>query len=91
MTAENLIGELWRRCRQTAQEAGGLRAEAVQTLICQSREILTSYGCSKRDADVVLFDLYTDAHWDWPEPTARVFETLLEIELQEFFKERMAN
>jgi hypothetical protein len=88
MTAENLIGELWRRCLTDAREAGNVPAGAVQKLIEDSREILTEYGCSKRNADVVLFDLYTMIHWDGDQPTDRVFETLLEIELTEFFSER---
>lgn len=91
MTGEDLIFQLWRRCRVTAQEAGIVPAEAVQRLINQSREILTHCGCSRLDADSVLLDVYTVCHWDWPEPTARIFETLLEIELADFFAERMAN
>jgi hypothetical protein len=90
MTAEDLIIALWRRCRNTAHQAGYVPADAVQRLIEQSREILSEYGCSRRDADSVLYAVYTEAHWDWPEPTARVLETLLEIELAEFFAERMA-
>jgi hypothetical protein len=91
MTGDELIGELWNRCRASAQEAGTVPAEAVQRLISHSREILGHYGCSKRDADLVFFGIYTVAHWDWPEPTARIFETLLEIELSEFFAERQIN
>lgn len=88
MTGEDLIFELWRRCRATAEQAGSIPAEAVQKLIAQTREILTAYGSSREDADSVLFDIYTVAHWDWPEPTARIFETLLEIELADFFASR---
>lgn len=89
MTTADLIFELWRRCRNVAGNMGHVDAEVVQELITKTREVLTSYGCSKRDADSVLHDLYVAVHWDWPEPTARIFETLLEIELQEFFRERM--
>jgi hypothetical protein len=88
MTAENLIGELWRKCLMTAREAGDVPGEAVQKLIGQSREILTNYGCSKHLADAVLFGIYTMVHWDWNQPTDRIFETLLEFELAEFFSER---
>jgi hypothetical protein len=88
MTAENLIGELWRRCLMSAREAGDVPAEAVQKLIAQSRDILTLHGCSKQLADAVLFGIYTMVHWDWNQPTDRVFETLLEFELAEFFSER---
>lgn len=88
MTAENLIGELWRRCLTDARKAGNVPAGAVQKLIEDSREILAEYGCSKRDADEVLLGLYTTIHWDGDQPTDRVFETLLEIELTEFFSER---
>lgn len=91
MTGAQLIGELWQRSRISAQSAEAVPAEAVQQLIRQSREILTHYGCSKWDADCVLYDLYTVAHWDWKEPTARIFETLLEFELTEFFSERGMN
>lgn len=90
MTAENLIALMWRECRVTARQAGSVPAEAVQKLIEQTREILSSYGCSPYDSDCVLHDLYIMTHWDWTEPSARIFETLLEIELQDFFKERMA-
>jgi hypothetical protein len=88
MTAENLICELWRRCLISAREAGEVPAGAVQKLLEQSRDILSGYGCSKQTADAVLFGIYTEVHWDWPEPTSRVFETLLEFELGEFFTER---
>jgi hypothetical protein len=88
MTAEQLIGKLWRRCLMDAREAGGVPAEAVQKLIGDSRDILTHYGCSKPDADSVLFGLFTMIHWDGDQPTDKVFETLLEFELTEFFNER---
>jgi hypothetical protein len=88
MTAENLIGELWRKCLMDAREAGEVPAGAVQKLIEQSREILNHYGCSKQLADAVLFGIYTMIHWDWNQPTDRLFETLLEFELAEFFSER---
>jgi hypothetical protein len=91
MTGAELICKLWQECRVAAREAGDVPAETVQQLISQSRDILTDYGCSERDADLVLFDVYTLAHWDWPEPTARIFETLLEFELAEFFRERMVH
>ena len=89
MTIEDLICKLWQGCRRDACEAGHVPAEAVQRLIEQSRSILTEYGCSRHDSDLVLYGVYTQAHWDWPEPTARIFETLLEIELAEFFAEWM--
>lgn len=88
MTGENLITELWRRCLMSAREAGDVPAETVQKLIGQSRDILTHYGCSKQIADAVMFGIYTMVHWDWDQPTDRIFETLLEFELAEFFSER---
>jgi hypothetical protein len=88
MTAENLIGKLWRKCLSDAREAGHVPAGAVQKLIEDSREILTHYGCTKPLADAVLFELYTMIHWDGDRPTDRIFEALLEIELSEFFAER---
>lgn len=88
MTSADAIYRLWTRCRNTAQQEGHVPAEAVQLLISQSREILADLGCSRRDADSVLYGVYVVAHWDWQEPTARIFETLLEIELAEFFAEQ---
>jgi hypothetical protein len=88
MTADDLISKLWQLCRKDACDASHVPAEAVQRLIEQSREILTEMGCSKCQADLVLYGVYTQAHWDWPEPTARIFETLLEIELADFFTYR---
>jgi hypothetical protein len=89
MTGADLILRLWEDCRTTARIAGCGNAKAVQNLIAQSRELLRHYGCSDRDANVVLFTIYLMSHWDWPEPSARIFETLLEIELFDFFKERL--
>jgi len=91
MTAEDLISKLWQRCLTDARKAENVPAGAVQKLIEDSREILTEYGCPKRIADVVLFDIYTGIHWDGDQPTDRVFETLLEFELAEFFRERMVH
>ena len=88
MTAELLITELWGRCLVHAREAGDVPAEKVQKLIADTRDILTQYGCSKENADRVLFHIYTEIHWDWPEPTSRIFESLLEFELTEFFTSR---
>jgi len=87
-TAEDLIFDLWRKCLMHAREVGEVPAGAVQELIRQSRETLTERGCAKWDADLVLFNLYTEIHWDWNQPTDRIFETLLDFELTEFFNER---
>jgi hypothetical protein len=88
MTGEDVIFALWRRCRATAQKEGFCPGEAVESLIDSSKEILTVYGASEHDINLVLSDIYTVVHWDWPEPTARVFETLLEFELAPYFAER---
>ena len=88
MTAENLITELWRKCLMSAREAGDVPAEKVQKLIADTRAILNRQGCSKEDVDRVLFNLYTEVVWDWKQPTDRIFETLLDFELTEFFSER---
>jgi len=88
MTAGELIHEMWGRCRKTAGEVGEVPAGAVEKLIQQSREILDAYGCSKRDADAVLYLVYSAIHWDGDRPTDKIFETLLEFELAEFFSER---
>lgn len=87
-TGSDLIFDLWWKCMTTAREAGEVPAGAVEQLILRSREILTERGCAKRDADLVLFNIYTAIHWDGNQPTDRIFETLLEFELAEFFKER---
>lgn len=91
VTIEDAIWTLWRNCLMTARAAGQVPAEAVQKLIRQSREIIVGQGYTKRDSDLILCGVYTAVHWDWPQPTDRVFETLLEFELAEFFRERMDN
>jgi hypothetical protein len=90
-TIEDGIWALWLRCLTSAQEMGQAPANAVQRLIVASREIAEEMGYSKRDSDLILFGVYTNIHWDWKHPTARMFETLLEFELYEFFAERMLN
>lgn len=89
MTGEDLIVQLWQNCRNAARYTGSANAEAVQRLIFKTREILSLCGCSKDDADSVLYTVYIMAHWDWTEPTARIFEALLGLELADYFKERM--
>ncbi len=88
MTAEILIGKLWRMCLMSAREAGHAPAEGVQRLIKQTREILAHYGCTKQLADSLLFDLVHGDSLGQDQPTDRIFEALLEIELSEFFAER---
>lgn len=87
-TAANLIFDLWRKCMRTSREAGVAPAEAVQELIRKSREILTEKGCSERDTEGILFDLYSLIHWEGSYPTDKIFETLLDFELTEYFRER---
>ena len=87
-TAANLIFDLWRKCMATSREAGVAPAEAVQTLIRKSREILAEKGCSQNDAEGILFDIYNVIHWECHHPTDKVFETLLDFELTEYFNER---
>lgn len=88
MTGEDLIWELWRKCLIASRKEGEVPAEAVQELIRQSREALRERGCTKHDADEVLYGIYENIHWDWDQPTDRIFETLLAFELTEYFKER---
>jgi hypothetical protein len=88
MTGEEMIWELWRKCLLAAREEGDVPAETVQKLISQTREILTEQGCTKHDADMVFYGIYENIHWDWQRPTDRIFETLLDFELTEFFKEQ---
>jgi hypothetical protein len=88
MTGQEMVFELWRRSQTTARKAAVVPAEAVQRLIQQTRDILNHYGCSKWDADSVLFLIYSGIRWEGGHPTDRVFETLLEFELAEFFSER---
>ncbi len=90
-TVDDAIWDLWRRCLTTARSEGEIPAGAVELLIRQSREIIADAGYAKRDSDLLLFHVYTRVHWDWNHPTARLFETLLEFELQEFFNERIPN
>jgi len=90
MTAEELISAMWERCRKEARHFGSIPAEAVQDLIMDSRAVLDSYGCSKEDADGCLFLVYSDIHWDGNQPTDRVFETMLEFELADYFRERFS-
>lgn len=90
-TGARLIWELWRRCLTDAREAGQVPAGAVEGLIRQSREVLTERGCTKPDADLVLFEVYNTIHFDWKQPTDRIFETMLEFDLAEFFAERGIN
>lgn len=87
-TAAQLIWEWWEKALIASRAAGTVPAEAVESIIESSRRILAAQGCDKRNADRVLFDIYTRIHWDWPEPTDRVFETMLSFELAEYFTER---
>lgn len=87
-TAEDLIFDLWRKCLIAAREAGEVPAGAVEKLIRDSREALTERNYTENDANLILFNVYSMIHWDWKEPTDRVFETLLEFELADFLKER---
>jgi hypothetical protein len=90
-TIDALLWTLWERCLVTAREADYAPADAVEQVIRESRAMIAKNGYSKRESDYILFDVYTQIHWDWQRPTDRVFETLLEFELDEFFKERTAN
>ena len=90
-TIEDAIWTLWRDCLTTARAAGQVPAEAVQKLIRDSRGLIAEQGYAKRDGDLILFNVYTIVHWDWNQPTDRVFEALLEFELDEFFKDRTGN
>jgi hypothetical protein len=97
LTTEKAIWSLFERCLYSARfcshTAGALGlnlpnlATIVEKLISDSRAIMKDFGCSQRDSDSILFTVYTNVHWDWNQPSDRVFETLLEFELAEFFKE----
>lgn len=89
-TIETAIWALWARCLLTARAVGVgyVTAAPVETLIRESRSVIAAEGYSQRDSDLILFDIYTRIHWDWQQPTDRLFETLLEFELEGFFKER---
>ena len=87
-TAPELLWTWWDKCIQASRMADCVHPEAVESLIESSRRILTAQGATKRDADSVLFGFYTRIRWDFDQPTDRVFESMLEIELTGFFAER---
>jgi hypothetical protein len=87
-TAAQLLWEWWEKALTVSRTAGYVPAEAVQSLIESSRKILAAQRCTKWDSDSVLFDIYIAIHWDWNQPTDRVFETMLEFELADYFSHR---
>lgn len=87
-TIDALIWSLWEPCLVAAREADLAPAEAVEKVIRESRAIIADNGYSKRESDYILYDIYTRIHWDWQCPTDRVFEGLLEFDLEEFFSSR---
>lgn len=87
-TIDSMIWTLWEKCLLTAREADLAPAEAVEKVIRESRALIAVNGYSTRESDYILFDIYTRIHWDWQRPTDRVFESLLEFELDDFLNER---
>ena len=63
MTAENLIGELWRRCLMERPASREVPADADQKQF-RSPATSTHHGCTKQTADVVVFGIDTMIHWD---------------------------
>jgi hypothetical protein len=88
MTAEAFLWEIWRLCLLKARKDGSILADDVESFIANSRALLTAWPSSERDIDFLLFEIFNTIHWDWDQPTDRVFETLLEFELTEFFAKR---
>jgi len=70
-----------------ARRAGTASAESVQELIERTRTLLSEQGFSKRQMQIVFFEILTVVHWDWKRPSDRIFETLLDFELADFFDE----
>jgi len=87
-TAAELVWDLFEKGLVVARVTNTAPAEAVEALIKSTRTVMSAAGYSKLDTDRVLFDVYTRVHWDFRDPTARVFETLLEFELADFFRQR---
>lgn len=87
-TAAEMIWEWWEKALLVSREARTVPAEAVQSIIESTRMVLAAQRCSKENADLLFFDFYTRIHWDWNQPTDRVFETMLSFELEQFFKDR---
>ena len=87
----DLIAKLWFECMTTARAAGQVPAEAVQELIEKCRKLMSNMGCTRRDEDGVFSLIQNAIHWEWHEPTDRVFETLLDFELTEHWKERIGD
>jgi hypothetical protein len=81
-----MVWGLWARCITRARWAGLAVAEGVEQLILDSREIIAAEGIGETDSDRILFGIYTWIHWDCDRPTDRVFEALLEFELEQFLK-----
>jgi hypothetical protein len=95
-TIETAIGGLCRKSLISARKLDSVARvfgvnlpnlpDGVQQLIDSTRALIAEQGYSKRDSDYILFGIYTAVHWDWDQPTDRVFETMLEFELADFFK-----
>jgi hypothetical protein len=89
ISVEGLAWTLWRDELKAARKAGSASAESIRNLIEETRTLLTEAGVSKRDIQVVFFEICTAVHWDWRQLTDRTFETLLDFELIEFLSEGM--
>lgn len=98
-TIETAVWSLWERCLLSARSADLITGaagvelaslpDAVRFLIGRTKAIIAEK--TGEDPGYALFDVYTRIHWDWDQPTDRVFEAMLEFELEKFFKERTVN
>ena len=86
MTAEILIGKLWRMCLMSAREAGhDARRSACNGLSSRHGRFWHITAARNSLPIPCCLMLYTAIHWDGDRPTDRIFEALLEMELAEFF------
>jgi hypothetical protein len=81
-----MIGDCWFAVMRAARNAGTVGPEIVEDLIAHSRKLLRDSGADASSTDLVLFEIYTAIHWDWDQPTDRIFETMLDFNLQPFFR-----
>lgn len=86
-TLGDLVAKLFIDSMTAAREAGTVPAEAVQDLISQSRALVLKHGGTDRETNGIFCMVQSMIHWDWHQPTDRIFETLLDFELTQYWKD----
>jgi hypothetical protein len=86
---EDHVRELWVLALLGARAQGGVGHNVIKDLLVQSKKILKGARFDHRATGAFLFGIYSEIHWDFPEPTDRLFEAALDRELEEFFSERL--